>query len=989
MLQPADLLAAQKVSLGSDATNRNSVLRQLQRLMLEGGNGGVYDAATMLAKMQELSTKSTGAEDLKLFNRLINFYTTAGAGKLSDVTYPYIYQDADGKTVKDDISVDKIVGFKDPDKIRGDRDLSIFVSRSPFITPMARDAQKVELFLNFLPTTVISRCVPYLELEFEFDRGISKGDDKALTLTTAGMLKFLLGGDKLQADTPNAAMFGARTTVGEDKDSQRMKSTAGMELFTAPQTLINMDPVTAKQGKRYVDVIDPTRPFASLENVTINVAPTVGIMSYKKATAVIKLHDRSRLAELADLIQPTTYTRTTVWLTYGWRHPYEPASDTKSTQTYADFINNNMLIREAYGVMNAGFAFDQVGQVTITLELFTKSVSEMRDIKVTDDPEEGFKQISQKIEDLARQIGELRRAYNLNPPTGLNKEIRGFMVLDTAEQGGFPNLKPNEVLDAITALETALRNSGKIGAGTSDPLIAKLKQLYASAGGANKDVFDYQQQYKNIASSYVARKFEELSRGPDPFLPFRVKDDKRKAEAGPDDSHPLLKEMETYLKSDPLSDDLKKDGLKKGYCSFGKLFSVFMGPALFTVKSVDEFQLLFYTLNDKCGPASAISIAEFPIDLPVFLRQYKEVIESRGTTTMTIEQFVKLAIDAQLQDPRAIGYGFKSAQVFKPWDPKGRDPAFKDNATASQYDQLIWSVNGQRGAFQMPQIEVYIETTHAKASSSDATKDVPTDLLRYYEGSPSKPGSAGFSKIKKIVRVHIYDKTVNPYRAAGALLRADTPLGSASSIYEVDANSWVKAYHGDDEKTVTTAGPLKTKIASKTATASDSNDSPIHVKLIEVTEVSSNQSIKHLVSKMVPSLVYGMNASGIIDASVQTKHDANLTAAQLLGLNSGKKVQATPQGGGMGGLPLKVIPAALTLRTIGCPLLNYSQLFFIDFNTGTTLDNIYGISGLTHTLAPGKFESSLTMAFYDAYGKYEGAPQLVDKIKSHPLVLDK
>lgn len=80
-------------------------------------------------------------------------------------------------------------------------------------------------------------------------------------------------------------------------------------------------------------------------------------------------------------------------------------------------------------------------------------------------------------------------------------------------------------------------------------------------------------------------------------------------------------------------------------------------------------------------------------------------------------------------------------------------------------------------------------------------------------------------------------------------------------------------------------------------------------------------------------------------------------------------------------MPLRVVPAQLSITTMGCPLLNYGQMFFIDFNTGTTVDNIYGISGLTHTIAAGKFTSEMKMSFADAYGRYEGAPTQVDYIK--------
>jgi hypothetical protein len=380
--------------------------------------------------------------------------------------------------------------------------------------------------------------------------------------------------------------------------------------------------------------------------------------------------------------------------------------------------------------------------------------------------------------------------------------------------------------------------------------------------------------------------------------------------------------------------------------------------------------VLFYSLNDRCGPASSCNVAEFPIDVPVFLRQYKEVIESQNSNTMTVEQFIKLAIDSQFNDMRSIGYGFRSQGLFKPFSPKDRDATLAPGKKSDDMDSALSSANRGRGSFVMPQIEVYIETTHQKSSGNE-----PIDVLKYYE-SPSMTGnqSDSFGRVKKIVRIHVYDKTANPYKAAGQLLRSDTE----NRYYEVDGDDWTKSRSGDAAKVISGIEQLE-----KNVTCSDVSTDTTGMTFTNVAVLPSanNQQIKHIVSKMVPSIIYGMNASAVQEASLQTKQDATLTAAQLLGLNAGKKTIATPQGGGINGLPLKVIPASLSLRTFGCPLINYSQLFFVDFNTGTTIDNIYGVSGLTHTFTPGKFESSVTMAFYDAYGRYESAPLVSSMMK--------
>jgi len=46
---------------------------------------------------------------------------------------------------------------------------------------------------------------------------------------------------------------------------------------------------------------------------------------------------------------------------------------------------------------------------------------------------------------------------------------------------------------------------------------------------------------------------------------------------------------------------------------------------------------------------------------------------------------------------------------------------------------------------------------------------------------------------------------------------------------------------------------------------------------------------------------------------------------------------------------------------------------FLDFETGTTVDNAYAVTGIKHSLSPGKFTTSLTLSYGDVYGKYENA----------------
>jgi hypothetical protein len=50
-----------------------------------------------------------------------------------------------------------------------------------------------------------------------------------------------------------------------------------------------------------------------------------------------------------------------------------------------------------------------------------------------------------------------------------------------------------------------------------------------------------------------------------------------------------------------------------------------------------------------------------------------------------------------------------------------------------------------------------------------------------------------------------------------------------------------------------------------------------------------------------------------------------------------------------------------SVTMLGCPLIDYAQEFFIDLDTGTSIDNIYVVNGITHTLGPGSFNTSLEL----------------------------
>jgi len=108
--------------------------------------------------------------------------------------------------------------------------------------------------------------------------------------------------------------------------------------------------------------------------------------------------------------------------------------------------------------------------------------------------------------------------------------------------------------------------------------------------------------------------------------------------------------------------------------------------------------------------------------------------------------------------------------------------------------------------------------------------------------------------------------------------------------------------------------------------------------------------------------------TAVKNASLSSNQNSLLSTINMQrSLNS---TPVEPNGEQAGGVPLSIYPVELTMTTLGCNLARYSQELFIDFNTNTTADNIYYITGLTHKLESGTFETTLKLTPNDAFGQF-------------------
>ena len=126
----------------------------------------------------------------------------------------------------------------------------------------------------------------------------------------------------------------------------------------------------------------------------------------------------------------------------------------------------------------------------------------------------------------------------------------------------------------------------------------------------------------------------------------------------------------------------------------------------------------------------------------------------------------------------------------------------------------------------------------------------------------------------------------------------------------------------------------------------------------------------------MPTLKYGTEYSGILSADLTTMSNPQMETIhmQRQGKSSG------PTGAIDNGLPMQVKPVELSLETFGCPFINFGQQFFVDFQTNTTIDDVYAVSGVSHNITPGEFKSSIKLTPLNKLGQFRSMVDAFDDV---------
>lgn len=857
----------------------------------------------------------------------------------------------------------------------GETTFSVIQCFSPKITVSNRDMGALTLFLNAIPTIEMSRAVPFIDIVLLQKSDPIENDNLGnARVKSLSLGQFLMGNKIVTPGSMEASYVGAldaeislqQSRAPEFQDARTGAafglSTAGMELFTSPQTLVNADEMHQEgdsiagsddqsleaRALRGAPVIDKFRPLMTLKSLSINVAPTAGIMSYKSGKISLTLHDRSRLGEVASFVAPGKYENVHFQIEYGWAHPnakpQESETSTDPTNLFADLIGS-LRVKEKYAVINPSLTFGESGQVDIEIPIAMLSDRAARQVNI------GLDSNSKSALDEVKRLMDLIQVIRTDATSTSMRNLFGS----------------GDILGSLTSVNSLL--------GMSDDIKKALRKIQIAAGqrGATPSLRELGTALGGLLGPASPTR---AGAGPSNGSAVGVLSDslknviQRKIRLLRETSDPFVCPIDNLLSTSQIS------GNRPKYVSLGKIVSVFVGTSVSSSDYYKDFQVIFYNFNEKASFMRNINIASMPIDIDDFEKILQEELDK--LVNMPISTFMDFLSTYFLSDTGAFAYGFSSLYERRSAEQNAQSQLrsqFRDDPPGlfAKEQDILSTAYGQVGPhgeleFKMPTINMYLESVPIKTSDGNLTSDT-------------------------LLRAHIFDMQASSHTTPQRLLQAANNENIAlinTSFHESLSTSNQVTSNGSPNTAATQQQQRQASSNRETAI-----QRAIDAGLLESYPTSSTSqansmhrikgglpALKKFLMSTMPSVRYGEGNSGIISAKITSIQDNALATMNIL--KRGKNSES-PVGDRERGIPLRILPIECTLETIGCPLWSFTQQLFIDFGTGTTADGIYAVTGIDHTIGPGEFKSTVKLTHQSSYASYYS---LFENIKNSMTMLE-
>ncbi len=554
--------------------------------------------------------------------------------------------------------------------------LGSFVMQHPKASIAARGKEHLPIFFNAIPPIEMSRCVPYIDLRvvttnYRQDKDGNKVG--ASRLNNVSFMRFLAGEDKRRFELDDAIGFGdlkpVRKSVRDDeRKASEFSDVAYMDIFTSPQTMANAN-INSNKGHGFAKslksndnpILEPISPFLTLNSLTVQVTGTgYGLLSSKKASMKLTLHDRSRMKDLSPLLSSAQFASTKIILEFGWNHPEGGPNSDNVIGKYLNALKD----RSVYQVTKVDYGFSDGSTVDITIGLAAYGFRQTERIHAGAGPEVPINFLSDIIDKAVEEklersknfesAPEIRKKLKLNQRAarsdtstitwGAYKEIQKLI----ANQDNYKSII--SVLKAVMEIQNIKANYGSIGDDKEALAIRDeiLKPLRLNSGIPPEATAELEAIFGEKTKENVVKRLygkleaiKDTKKFCDPFissLVYGCAQLKPMSEGGigPGVEFNNLTVPEQYEKIYEISGMQPPDeqGSVGQLVTLGKLICNYIGLPLASSCLYDEVQVVFYPLNHQAAGGRRHTTASFPIQIHKFEEVMKKSIKQSSNLTV-------------------------------------------------------------------------------------------------------------------------------------------------------------------------------------------------------------------------------------------------------------------------------------------------------------------------------------------------------------------
>ena len=726
-----------------------------------------------------------------------------------------------------------------------------------------------------------------------------------------------------------------------------------MEVFTTPQTLVNAQDTS--YSRETGGAIDVFRPFLGIESLRVeDQFSGGGTISYKSAELSLKLFDKGRLEEISEFVAPRRDPNIKFEITYGWSHP-DGANTTRPSDsdqnTRIGKLIDAMRVTELYTLVNSSYTLINDGTVDIKLTLSMDSANKisLKQLQTFGLVNEGNQKT---ISDLNAELEDIKDVLVEAAGSGTGR-ISLPSFVQAPDVGSLVSLSDKQA----EKLKKFAENLKTAGSADVQLAAAKLFSIFSDSGG--------RKQLINGRTDQVAKFISKLSQTPDPYLRFQSS---------------IYGVQDRDLKEKGIKDrgDKTSPGKLQSYVSFGKLMISVLAPEMSANDT--DLQFFFSSFNQNAAGVFDHNIAQFPIPLYEdggLQDEMNELLKKRHT--ITIQNFVRFVSEKFLTFDGSKAFGMvnivtpqkrqksgamvlteKAKQLAKTKSPEN---AFKFQEIRRKNLQEIYG-GKQRTTplFTKPRVNMRIVT---KSNRSDGNKKV---IRVYFQDLAAGRLMTTAEMMSNLIREGMFEDTEYSSRDSDKKRHPNHSDLYTSNLKKLEELGYIykPPNLSDDIKSALKKQGVKDEAKLKEIEGKAENYYVIK---------TAPGNLRKFFFENSPYLLHGTEGSGIIEASLASESNDNLTSMFLAQRYSGQGDLNASQNST--NLPFMVHPASLSLTTFGCPMLGLTQKYFVDFATNTTLDNYYGCTSINHTISAGEYKTSMELKPFDAYGAYANVPDRI------------